>query len=410
MSYCQIVFEKGYFINNDGIKLECYIENVDWNNSPKSFKYKVHETDAVSKVENIYGAREFGIDNVSMFRRYSGNVEKSPTVTNNLTKDKNPEFKEETVFLQAVIIGDANLYVLTDDNVIKYFYDTKNKKTEQLIYIKYLSNDTNRTVDSFEESVKENNLFRQQLLNDLKCSTINENDFNRLEYKKTALSKLFKKYNQCTGSGKIINDFTEKRDSKSFSFGPTVGVYLAELSIGDPGNIYNVSNDFTNTIIKFGVDAEYILPFNKGSWSIFVSPTYQNFTVEKTYSKPNGLPGNASFLNYTAKIKYASIEVPFGLRRYFFINKSSKVFVNAGYVVDFELADQEIQIINLNNVANANITIPIDSRPNLTFGAGFCYKQFSAEARINFARKMDVLAYWENSYKSYGIMFGYKFF
>ena len=35
-SKAQVIFEKGYFINREGQKTECFIKNLDWRNNPSS--------------------------------------------------------------------------------------------------------------------------------------------------------------------------------------------------------------------------------------------------------------------------------------------------------------------------------------------------------------------------------------
>jgi len=41
ISYSQISFEKGYFINNTNQRISCYIKNSDWKNNPTEFVYKI---------------------------------------------------------------------------------------------------------------------------------------------------------------------------------------------------------------------------------------------------------------------------------------------------------------------------------------------------------------------------------
>jgi hypothetical protein len=197
----QIVFEKGYFINNNGQKTNCYIENEDWRNNPTSFNYKINETDQEKKLENIMGVSEFGIDNVSMYRRYLVNIEKSQNLSNNFSKSKAPQWNTETLFLFALVTGDASLYSYVDGNITKYFFETKNTPIEQLVYIKYIgSNFLDDGLNSYNEAIQENNQYRQQLNNNVKCGEMNESAFMKLEYKKNSLLKHFLAYNNCTGN------------------------------------------------------------------------------------------------------------------------------------------------------------------------------------------------------------------
>ncbi|NQX83980.1 MAG: class I tRNA ligase family protein [Mycoplasmataceae bacterium] len=39
----KIKFEQGYFINNQGVKIECLIKNTDWRNNPSNFLHKLSE-------------------------------------------------------------------------------------------------------------------------------------------------------------------------------------------------------------------------------------------------------------------------------------------------------------------------------------------------------------------------------
>ena len=400
VSHAQIVFEKGYFINNSGMRIECYIENVDWNNNPKTFTYKLLENDQ-PKIETYMGVREFGIDNVSMFKRFTVNMEHSRFETGLLAQSKVPAFKEETLFLKAVVTGDANLYVWSGENIVKYFYETKANAIQQLIYIRYLQN-------GYE--ILENNQFRQQLLNDLKCGDITEKDFKNLTYNENALSKIFVKYNNCAGTtaNSTVN-FAEKNNGKSLSLKITPGVYMASLSISDPSTIYDASTDQHGMVFKIGVELEYMLPFNKNTWSIFLNPTYQKFKEENTYIKADLINHN-SYLTYTAQTEYTSAEVPIGLRRYFFLNSNSKIFVNVAYVIDLVVGDSNIDLINVEKI-NANKHVDIGSRNNFAAGIGFAYKKFTAEARINTVREIaGGYINWHAKYTSTGITLGYAIF
>ena len=42
-SFSQINFESGYFINNDGERIDCWIKNVGWGSNPNSFTYRLQE-------------------------------------------------------------------------------------------------------------------------------------------------------------------------------------------------------------------------------------------------------------------------------------------------------------------------------------------------------------------------------
>ena len=113
----QITFEKGYFIDEKNIRTECYINNVDWMSNPTEFEYKLNLIDAPAKTNSIKTVKEFGIDNISKYKRFAGKIERSSTMLSSLTSNQYPEWKEEVLFLKLLVNGEASLYVYRDENL-----------------------------------------------------------------------------------------------------------------------------------------------------------------------------------------------------------------------------------------------------------------------------------------------------
>ncbi|SNR70573.1 hypothetical protein [Flavobacterium sp. ov086] len=190
-SYAQISFQKGYYILNNGTRTECFIKNLDWKNNPTDFKYKTQLNDADYKTETITNVQEFGIDNESTFKRFKIKMDRTSDEPNKLLTDRNPVFKEEVIFLKILTKGDATLYSYTDQNLIRYFYETKTIPVGQLIYIKYYQFDGNDA----PTILAENNEYKQQLFKNVKTEKTTEKEIIKLNYNKSDLTKYFIKYN-----------------------------------------------------------------------------------------------------------------------------------------------------------------------------------------------------------------------
>ncbi len=410
-TFAQISFEKGYFINNAGQRTECYIENIDWRNNPTTFNYKLNQGDGEAKTENIMGVSEFGIDNQSMYKRFEVRIERSQNTTNQLQKSKSPIWKNETLFLHALVIGEASLYNYLDGNTNKYFYETKKNPIEQLVYIRYLEDSGMKDgLNSYSESIQQNNQFRQQLLNNVNCG-LTENDFKSLDYNRNTLVKHFAAYNACLGTADAKSatnyDAVSRKDRETFALRVQTGIYNAKVSISDPQNFYDKSTDLSQMVFKAGLEAEYILPFNKGSWSLIVNPTYQKFSSTKNFLGFSGFPGPNNQIFYTVKMDYSSIEIPFGVRRYFYINSASRLFVNATYVIDLSNGGS-LEFTNTQGLMNAADKMGISSRNNFAIGAGYSYKRFSGELKYNFTRQLSERISWDIGYSSVGLNLGFK--
>ncbi|WP_066218731.1 outer membrane beta-barrel protein [Formosa haliotis] len=380
-SFSQIVFEKGYFIDSDNQRTECLIKNMDWKNNPTDFDYKLSAESEIKK-GTIQSVIEFGIHNFSKYIKRTVKMDRSSKVINNLSPNRNPVFHEETLFLKALVEGEANLYQFEDGNLVRFFYSMDNGMTvEQLIFKNYRSTG---------DLIKENNRYRQQLLNNLTCKNISSKDIERLKYEKDDLVKIFVTYNQCNNVEQV--NFEEKQKKDLFNLTPRIGIKSSSFSIENT-SLSSRNVDFGSKIgFRIGLEAEIFLPFNKNKWAIIVEPTYQSFKSEETLENSN------------VEVDYSSIELPIGIRHYFFLNNSSKLFVNASYILD----------IPMNSTVNYDTGSELEIINSSSIGLGFGYTYndtYSVELRYNTNR--DLLKdyqYYNSDYNTISVIFGYTIF
>ncbi|WP_431243221.1 hypothetical protein ACQ9BO_00430 [Flavobacterium sp. P21] len=316
---------------------------------------------------------------------------------------KNPVWSEEVIFLKILVKGDATLYSYSDESITRYFYETKTTPTEQLINVKYIQADNNEGA----EKVIESNDYKTQLFKNVKSDNISENDITRLTYKKTDLVKYFTKYNNAINPDAITKP-EENTVKGAFHLKIAPAVSFVSLSADNTGNPnFNVDFD-SKAIFKIGFEAEYVLPYNKNKWSIFVNPSYQKYENEKIYLVPTGFVSIPD-KEYKANANYNTIQVPLGVRHYMFLNEDSKIFINAAYVVDFGSKAS----ITYTEVANNTVTeFKSNTGANFAFGLGYNFKnKFSGELRLNTKKQLmrDYLNYSTN-YSSVDLVLAYTIF
>jgi hypothetical protein len=90
----QILFEKGYFVDDNNQRIDCLIKNIDWKNNPIDFDYKLTSDGNVQK-GTLQNVKEFGIEGEIKFVRAEVKIDRSSSVTANLTTTKEPIFKKE---------------------------------------------------------------------------------------------------------------------------------------------------------------------------------------------------------------------------------------------------------------------------------------------------------------------------
>ncbi|WP_423819363.1 outer membrane beta-barrel protein [Salinimicrobium sp. TIG7-5_MAKvit] len=391
-AYSQIKFEKGYFIDNSDQKVDILIRNVDWRSNPSQFEYKL-SADGASKNALIKSVKEFGIADGARFVRHTVNVDRSSGNIKNLSEDRNPEYKEEELFLKLLVEGKANLYSLEDGNITRYFYSKDDSEIIQLIYKKYMTP---------EKSIATNDGFRQQIWNSLKCSDLTIRKVENLDYKKKDLTSFFVDYNECHDQPYTIYEQKQQKDLFNLSVRP--GLNFSSLSITN-ANSGSKNTDFDDEIrLRLGVEAEFILPFNKNKWAIIFEPTYQHFKSEQTQEKDN-VSGGALI----SKIDYPSIELPVGIRHYLYLNDSSKLFLNFSYVINFD-TNATMDFYRQDNTLYSSLEIK--TKGNVAFGAGYKFKDtYSIELRYNTSREiLSNYSYWSSEYKTISMILGYSFF
>ncbi|WP_035653316.1 hypothetical protein [Flavobacterium sp. ASV13] len=369
----QISFEKGYFISNDGTKTECFIKNIDWYNNPIDFKYKINLNDSDSKTETIKSITEFGIENNVTYKRASVKIDESSNKLDNLSTNKNPIWKDDTVFLKVLIKGDATLYQYVNGDMMRFFYETKERPLEQLVYKEYfiVNDNGGKTTDV-------NTFYKQQLYNNAKSETTTLNEIKKLEYKKEQLVKYFIKYNYLDANTVKQNSSNETKSIYLLKIMAGISSQSLSINSSQPSGYTNAKYD--NKISpKFGIEGEYILPVNKNKWSIFMNLTYQKYEDSQEYGIITSI-NNGQTIQHPSEVEYTNLQMPIGLRHYLFLNDNSKIFINAAYVLNLS---------GKFTLKSSLINLESKSENNFALGLGYNYKnKLSAEVRANLKKNL----------------------
>ncbi|WP_298534254.1 tRNA modification GTPase [uncultured Algibacter sp.] len=382
ISNAQITFEKGYFINNNGQRIECLIKNVDWEINPIEFKYKLTQ-DSEQKTQNIKSTKEFGIYNFSKYIKANVGIDRSSEQIDKLDYKREPNFKEEELLLKILVEGKANLYGYSDGLISRYFYSLNTSEIEPLVYKNYLSN---------QKELRYNIRYKQQILNHLKCNDITQSKIERAEYTKKDLTKIFMEYNKCMNPE--YKNLVETTKKNLFNLKLRLGVNSNSLKTYY-FNSHGLDVDFGNELgFRIGFEGEFILPFNKNKWGIIAEPYYFSFKSEK----------ELGIGTRSAKLDYKSIELAIGLRHYFFLNQKSKLFINASFVTDLSNSST-IQY------SYGRVIDDISNISGLALGAGYNYKKYHLELRYHTPR--DIFRnhhHRDSDLNTIALIFGYTIF
>lgn len=390
-SFAQISFEKGYFINNNDQKIECFIKNIDWKNNPTEFEYRLSENEE-TKIASIKSIKEFGILEISKYNRFTVEIDRSNDNINLMSTFKDLEYKEEQLFLKVLVEGNANLYYYEDGSLNRFFFKTDTSNIKQLIYKYYRAPED-------PNIIRINDNYKRQLWNNLKCQSISMKNVENIDYEKNDLVDFFIKYNKCIDPEYIEYEKKQKKDLFNLNIRPG----LNSSSLATQNYLLNSKDiDFDNEFgFRFGIEAEFIMPFNKNKWAFIIEPTYHYYKSEtniRLYPSSEVL-----FTTQTVNVDYTSLELPIGIRHYMFLNNDSKIFINASLIFDFSL-NSKIDF-------EKSLDLDVYTKNNLAFGVGYKNNKYSFELRYHTAR--DILGsydYWRSDYNTLSVIFGYSIF
>jgi hypothetical protein len=384
-SWSQINFEKGYFIDESNQKVYCLIRNVDPKNNPTQFRYKLSKDEPVQSA-NIETVKEFGLNGYLKFVRADVKIDVSKSGINELSLNREPEFKDETVFLKVLVEGNNNLYSYHNENTTRYFYKTADSAPVQLIYKKYMT----------DKGIATNDDFKKQLLVEFQPMVL-LNELQDLYYNSRDLEQIFVKLNKNNNNSDYTVFEDKKRDLFNLSIRP--GINFSTLSVQtDLTSFYTTDFDMEQSF-RFGVEAELILPFYRNKWGLLLEPAFQYYQSEHP----------ASLDRFSSEVNYQSFEFAGGVRHYFFLTDKSKLYLNVLLVYDYA-NNSTIKIIRYNEFLQAEVDIK--SKINMASGIGYRYKdKYSIEMRYYTSR--DLLYYnsaWFSSYHTTSVTLGYTLF
>lgn len=381
--YSQAIYEKGYFINNQQEKIDCFIKNEGRLNNPTTFEYKLQE-DSNSRRNSIDSVVEFGNFTTYKFIRKTVNIDRSAGSFGKLSNTKKTNLVEETLFLKVIVEGGgASLYEYVDNGGFRAFIQVGNQAITQLIYKKYKTK---------EGLIAANSTFRQQVWNNLRCRDQDIAFFDKMKYSRSSFIKQVIRYNTCKDDEYTIYKAPEKKLNELFNITLRPGINTSSLEYRDAIEPIRNADFSVETTIRIGLEVELVLPFLRNRLSIFAEPTYQSYQSETTNTLQS--------LNST----YRSIEIPLGMRYNFFLNENNRIFINTGILIDF----------NINSFIEFEgemTTQEFEPSLNLFFGVGYSYKRFSIETRVGTNR--DLLPTFLNfgaDFRSTTLILGYRLF
>ncbi len=383
--FSQSNFESGYYIDNNDVKHSGFIYNTDWKFNPTSITFKNNSSDKGSKID-ISELKEFTITGISEYKRFTVDVDKSLNSLESISKQKDPEYINETVLLQTITKGDISLLRLDQPGTINfYLLKEEDNQPTPLVYKQY-------QVKS--RVVAKNNHYKQQLLNTLNCNSLNTTTFEKLDYSERKLKDLFNKYYKCTNQTVVKEDKSNHRDEINLSIRPAY--FNSSYDVSGFTTQTEKNGEFeSHSGFQIGLEFEYILPFFNNKMGIMLEPQYRSYEFVK----------NGEIAQGRAILKHSVIDLSFGFRYYSYINDSSKLFYNLNYHTNIKGGSGDILDYE------SGRDFDVSNSGSFAAGIGYNYNsKYSLEVRYEFERNFLSNKGVQEESKTLFVILGYNLF
>ncbi len=358
--FSQDKFRLGYIIDNNREKIHCQIRNIGKEESTLDYQYRLNSDGEIRNIE-LSRIAEFGIDDELRCIRALVSIETSSNRITNLN-DTILSWEEGHAYLKVLVEGEAaTLYSNNDHGRPLFFFSVGNSGIELLLQKTYYFEVTS----TINRPVLHNNTFREQLNRYMLCG---EQNADKISYTKKDLVKFFSDYYKCKGIGHRELKSSHSKVGKLL-LRPVFSLNKIQFGIQDPVDSAPKVTFGSENSLGFGIGIEYILPYNRYTWSLFAETNYYSYGTN-IISSPD-VTGR-KYDHY--EIEYKSLEFPVGLTYYFNIADDNSIFVKAGYVPHIILQGSNIRFQESHAEEFA-------SSSRLLFGAGYNYRGIGLEFR-----------------------------
>lgn len=394
----QSTFDKGYFIDESNNKVECFIKNNDWINAPNEIEYQLLENGQVE-------TRDF--NRMSSFQIYNTSQYYIKSVVEIDERFEIEGFKPElkTVVLKVLLEAEASLYSFSTI----FFYKVNEGKIKQLIYKKYVN---------AVSQLKEDNSFRRELYENLKCDN-NIVDLRKLPYEEEKLIPFFKNYNSCQDSNYTSFADDKKKSIKRFSLLAGVTQYKGEFPISEAASVAPSVGTVTKRELKpsdsstsflVGFEGELVLPYQNYSWSIFTAPTFQKISFDAVQEKVKPKSFDMGYGTLYLDYDYSYLNIPIGVRRYFYLNEKSKLYLDAA--LSLIVFTEKSEISNFKDISGEFLVLDNSNKSDtptaISSRIGFGYKYNDKYAlSINYVPKSNLS---QSDVDGFALIASYKLF
>ena len=376
----------GYLIDAaTGTRAEVYILDRDWADNPSGFKYRTEEGNGDWQTATTDAVSEFGYTDGSLqYRRFTVGIDRSSDQPKLLSTSPVPEYTAETVFLELLVEGPAELYGYSEGNLQRFYFRTGGDTVQPLV---------SRTYRVGSVGVRRDDSFRGTLRRELSCGPPQDARLAKLRYDRNPLIRYFTEYNDCVGG---TSRTPVRRTARGkLSIAPRVGAEQGTIVFGLVSTLgVPAEYELTSHRPRYGLEVEYQLPLANNRWAVFAEVAQRSVRGQRPRE-----------FDRTINFYYQAVTVPLGVRRYIDIAGDSGLFIDAAVSLDVPYKSNF-------TLAGPNLALAIipTTNPGFEFGLGLNLRdRYQLQVRYGLTRGLtDNYRNYSTEYSTLGVVAAYR--
>jgi len=388
----QTNFVTGYIVDNAGNKTICSLRNVGVAESADKYEYRLDKRGKVFPM-SLAEITEFGIEGRLKCIKALIPVDISPSrIAREEDAQKGPEWDRGHAYLKVLVEGDAaSLYSYYSEGTETFYYKTDTVPLTILYHKEYVVD----VASGYADKRLSNDTFRSQLAENMPIE--GDHSYETLPYVRKPLIRYFSRYNDSRKAAYEVPDYSEPLSSK-FVVKLAGNYNMMDLTSTYTGERMEKILFSDKNSIGFGLEFEYVLPFNNHKFSIFAESNFYSYHSEFSTQ----FVEQSVHDSHPTKMKF--VEIPLGVNMFMNLNDRNRFFVKAGYspsFTQFFLGDSSVTLWSPTPET-------FSSSGRAFLGAGYNHGRLNLEAR--YYTGMDVtqgVLFWESDFSHISFRLSY---
>jgi hypothetical protein len=410
ISFAQKNFKPGFIIDNQGRKIEGFIDYQNWNKNPQRFTFKtnlaapesIYSLQGQNLIEchiNIEKGEEIYLRRVTMFN-------KSWQGISDLSDSIEPKMAIDSGFVRVLEKGNLTLLYLKEDLDQEHFFiESPGVPVFELIHKKYIYINPNSPTNGY----KTNEKYRQQLsrlmFNNKDLIT---DDIQKMNFNEQDLRALIKKFNMSQSSN-IEYTFIEDKTRNEYGLLGGLSLNSGTLSY----QIFSKSNDplAGNSSPILGIFVNFDIYRTNHNWYIYNELNYSSFQITGSTGYLNALGNNLNY-NTTASLEYSYLSMTNAVEYKYHLGTNAEVNFKVGFSNGLLITGSNE--LRYNNILGQKLTEKLFEevktfQQGLLMGIGGWINHFGLGIRYSIGNGMSPYSYKYVTTSTIIFSLGYKF-